>query len=104
MAGELQQLTALTGEVKATTSKLGDLHEHVEKIDTKVDTMSIQIAVMDTHVTKMTKENAETREQLGEFREELGEFRNLKAQLFGGMAVMGFIVTAIVEVLRIWFH
>jgi len=80
------------------------LHEHVEKVDDKVDTMALQVAVNDTHVTRMVKEQTETNAKLEKLDAKVEKLNSLKAQLLGGVAAIGFVVTLVVELLRIWFH
>ena len=87
--------------VVALREDVARLHEHVEtkvdQVNSKVDTMAVQYAILDTHVTKIIKEVAESRAQLG-------TLLNLRSQLLGGVAVIGFVITAIFEIMRIWFH
>ena len=99
MSGSMQHQMAVS-----LRDDVARLHEHVEKVDGKVDTMAVQVAVNDTHVTRMIKEQAETNTKIDRLDAKIEKLDSLKAQLLGGIAVIGFIVTVVVETLRIWFH
>lgn len=84
--------------------ELTRLRDHMETVDGKVDTMAVQIAVLDTHVTKMTKDGSETTIKLEKIDAKVEELRNLKFQVLGGMGVISFLLFIAAEALRVWFH
>lgn len=93
--------TLLVGAVREDVARL---HEHVEKVDGKVDTMAIQIAVMDSHVTRMTKEQSETGAKIKEVDAKVEKLTNLKFQVLGGVGVISFLLFVAAELLRVFFH
>lgn len=84
------------------------LHEHASEADKKLDAAALQIAVMDTHVTRMVKDQSETDTKIVTVEAKVDavdkKVDKLLNKILGGMSVIGVVVTAIVELLRIWFH
>ena len=94
--------------IVALREDVARLHEHVAKADDKLDTQSVQMAVLDSHVTRMTKEQADTAAQVKEVDGKVDEItrkvEKLTNKVLGGMAVISAFAFVAAELLRIWFH
>ena len=94
--------------VGALRQDVARLHEHVEKVDDKMDAQSMQMAVLDTHVTRLIKERSETDLKVDAVEGKVDavdrKVDQLTNKVLGGMAVISFILFVAAELIRIWFH
>lgn len=98
MSGSVQS------QIIANSQRLAELHAHAREVDDKLAAIAVQVAVADSHVTTFKDVLNELKQQARETDAKVDALANLKAQVIGGVAVVGVIVTGVVEALRFLLH